>query len=98
MILSSWSLSLSSWKEDALRLTGGESFDGGRRGATTGWEEGVLLLEGEGEDRGEDFGWTRWGKVLKWLFCGRKARGDRSMAPRDRGRAQVAFVVGVSGL
>jgi len=56
MILSSWSLSLSSWKEDALRLTGGESFGGERRGGTTCWEEGVLLLEGEGEDRGEDFG------------------------------------------
>ena len=63
MILSSWSLSLSSWKEDALRFTGGESLGGERRGGRT--EEDGVLLEGEGDDRGEDLGWTRWGKVLK---------------------------------
>ena len=73
MTLSSWSPSdgLSSWKE-ALRLAVGESFGGERRVVVTG--------EGEGEERGEDLGWTRWGNVLKWLFCGRKARGERSIS------------------
>lgn len=34
-------------------------------------------MAGAGDDRGDDFGLTRRGRVLKWEFCCRKASGER---------------------
>lgn len=65
MILSSSSLSSG---KDAFRFTEGEGlWDAGGDGrGLCDVDDGVT---GAGDDLGDDFGFTRRGKALRWMFC-----------------------------